>query len=254
MLASGETLNLLIDLGLTCSQAKAYLALTLLKKAEAKKIAKASGIARQDIYRIMPELEKAGLVEKFLATPILYRAIPLQEGSKKLLDKKTSQCSTLQEKIKLLESYPEQWVEGEEANHFVLTSERGLLQKKIDSEISGAKVDIKAISASDGFKVLLFNHLGAFKAVMKRGVKIRVITEESDFKLSGDEQALCRNSLFEIRYVEAPVPYVFTVFDGKEVSIRVSDATVPSLWTNNPTVVKLAEASFENLWSTASAK
>jgi sugar-specific transcriptional regulator TrmB len=101
MLSNDETIYLLMDLGLTCSQAKAYLALTVLKKAEAKKIARVSCIARQDIYRIMPELERIGLVEKLIATPVLYGAIPLYEGALKLHEKKTSHALMLQEKMNL---------------------------------------------------------------------------------------------------------------------------------------------------------
>jgi sugar-specific transcriptional regulator TrmB len=254
MLSNDDTMNLLIDLGLTCSQAKAYSALTILKKAEAKKIAKASNIARQDIYRIMPELEQVGLVEKIVASPILYKAVPLREGCKKLLERKTNQCLTLQEKLKLIENQPTSEVEteeGEAANQFILTSERNLFQRKMDEKIASAKVSIKAVLGSEGVKIILFNHFSTFKGALERGVKITIITEKNDIKLSRNEQTLCKNPLFEIRYVEELVPYVFTIFDDKAVNIRVTDATIPSLWTNNQTVVKLAETAFETFWNKA---
>ncbi len=253
MLSNDDTINLLIDLGLTCSQAKAYLALTALKKAEAKKVAKISGIARQDIYRIMPELERIGIVEKLMATPIIYRAIPINEGSRKLLEKKTSLCSTLQEKVKHLESQPdidEEEEESEEVNQFVLTSERSLLQKKIDDKIAGTKLNVKAILTTDDIKIMLFNYSNTFKAAVERGVKISIITEKSSFKLTKNQQILCKNPLFEIRYVETTIPYVFLIFDNKEAIIKISETMVPSLWTNNPTVIKLAKTSFETLWIT----
>lgn len=70
-----------VNLGLTYLQAKVYV--TLLKLgdvgAEVRKIASASAIARQDVYRILPALQKMGLVEKVVAIPTIYRPIPLEE-------------------------------------------------------------------------------------------------------------------------------------------------------------------------------
>jgi DNA polymerase III alpha subunit len=56
-----------MDLGLTLLQAKIYLALSKTGKATIKTISKASNSARQDIYRIMPTLQKLGLAEKIIA-------------------------------------------------------------------------------------------------------------------------------------------------------------------------------------------
>ena len=102
MLQNDETIKILMNLGLTCLQAKTYLVLTTLKEAEAKKISKISNIARQDIYRIMPELEKVGLVERIISTPTLYKAIPLKEGSFVLFQKRAKEHAALQEKIEAL--------------------------------------------------------------------------------------------------------------------------------------------------------
>ncbi|MEX2723761.1 MAG: helix-turn-helix domain-containing protein [Candidatus Freyarchaeota archaeon] len=59
-----EYIQTLTDLGLTFLQAKTYLNLAKLGKANVQTIAKASNVARQDIYRIMPSLQKLGLAEK----------------------------------------------------------------------------------------------------------------------------------------------------------------------------------------------
>jgi len=48
----------LTRLGLTSSQAKAYLALFRSGLSNAKKISKNSGVARPDVYRVMEKLEK----------------------------------------------------------------------------------------------------------------------------------------------------------------------------------------------------
>jgi len=35
-----------------------------------------SGVARQDVYRVLLELQKLGIVEKIIATPNRFRALP----------------------------------------------------------------------------------------------------------------------------------------------------------------------------------
>ncbi len=77
-----------MDLGLTLLQAKIYLSLSEFEKAEIRKMSKASNVARTDIYRLMPELEKLGLAEKIIASPTSYRATPLNEGFSILLENK----------------------------------------------------------------------------------------------------------------------------------------------------------------------
>ena len=56
---------MLSDFGLTHNQAKVYLAIAQLGLASVSQASKASNVRREDVYRIMPKLEKMGLIEKF---------------------------------------------------------------------------------------------------------------------------------------------------------------------------------------------
>ena len=97
-----EITQSLMKLGLTLLQAKTYSTLAKRGSAEVKTIAKASNIARQDVYRVMPTLEKTGLAEKIIANPIRYQANPLRTGLSKLLQQKTEEQNTLQKRIEAL--------------------------------------------------------------------------------------------------------------------------------------------------------
>jgi sugar-specific transcriptional regulator TrmB len=100
-----ERVQILMRLGLTLLQAKVYLALCKTGMATVKTIYNSSNIARQEIYRIMPTLQKLGLAEKILFTPIKYRPTPIKDGYYLLLQKKTSEHSDLQNKtIELIKS------------------------------------------------------------------------------------------------------------------------------------------------------
>ena len=102
MLVQDETIHTLMELGLTGLQSKVYLTLAAMEKANGKTLWKSSGVARQDVYRILDELQNKGLIEKILATPMQYKAIPLQEGLSILLKRKAKQYKETEIKVDYL--------------------------------------------------------------------------------------------------------------------------------------------------------
>ncbi|MGD0071128.1 MAG: helix-turn-helix domain-containing protein [Candidatus Bathyarchaeia archaeon] len=257
-LQNDKTIETLMDLGLTYLQAKTYLTLTQLEKAEAQKISKASDVARQDIYRIMPTLEKLGLAEKIIATPILYKAVPLKEGSLMLLQKRTKEHTTLQEKIKvLLNSDQERNINSmvhEEAPQFIITSERKLLVKRFEKAFLEVTT-CEMIFPTVGLNFVLFNFFQSFKMAIIKSAKIRIITEKTEIGplVSRKLQTLKKNPLFEIKFATSPIDFEIVIFNNKEVNMCISciPSEVPSLWTNNPQVVKVARTIFEDKWNNA---
>ena len=98
-----EPIQTFMSLGLTFLQAKLYLTLVKLGNSggEVRKISRESNIARQDVYRILPQLEKLGLAVKIIASPTIYCATPLENGFSMLLNQKTDEYIELQKKAKL---------------------------------------------------------------------------------------------------------------------------------------------------------
>jgi DNA-binding NtrC family response regulator len=69
-----ETATELTHFGLTKTQAKIYVTLLALGVASASEIAALSKIRREEIYRIIPELEKHGIITRKLKTPRKFSA------------------------------------------------------------------------------------------------------------------------------------------------------------------------------------
>ena len=70
----------LLHLGLTASQAKVYLALLrLATDNKGTTIAKFADVPRQDVYRLLAELQQIGIVQKTLARPATFRCVPPEE-------------------------------------------------------------------------------------------------------------------------------------------------------------------------------
>ncbi|MCZ2856768.1 MAG: hypothetical protein O2U62_06710, partial [Candidatus Bathyarchaeota archaeon] len=74
--SSEKNVEILTDFGLTGNQAKVYLAAARLRLASVGQISKVSKVRREDVYRILPKLEKMGLVERLLGKPTKIRATP----------------------------------------------------------------------------------------------------------------------------------------------------------------------------------
>lgn len=249
-----KVLDILMKLGLTELQAKTYLTLTRLGKAEVKKISENSKIARQDLYRIIPTLEKLGLVEKIIATPILYKAIPLSEGTSSLFQKKSSEYSSLKSSLELLVANPEEnsktEVQEENDAEFIITSERKRLITKLEKAYSEA-TSLDLMLPGNALNFMVFNFYESLTVALSKDAKIRVIAKNMDLR-SGTRQKLenlktHRN--FEIKYVETAFDFGMAICNSREVNIAISNKEVPSLWTNNRQIVKISQIMFENEWN-----
>lgn len=82
--------NRLVDqlqvLGLTASQAKAYLAVVKLGPCRVVQIAREAGLQRTEIYRLMSRLISLGLIEETLDTPKRYRSCNIKDAISSLTD------------------------------------------------------------------------------------------------------------------------------------------------------------------------
>ena len=79
-MAKDENTELLLGLGLTLNQAKVYLAILKLEKTTVGQVANFSKVRREDVYRILPSLEKMGLIERLLGKPTEIRATLISDS------------------------------------------------------------------------------------------------------------------------------------------------------------------------------
>jgi sugar-specific transcriptional regulator TrmB len=260
MTQNDDCIQTLMDLGLTLLQAKTYLALATIGKADVKNISKTSNVVRQDIYRVMPTLEKLGLAEKIITTPTMYNPTPLKEGLSILLQNKTREHTELQKKtIGLLSNVhngEDKKVLEDEDQQFSVISSKKLLHKRVAERENIVQTSIDAVGEWEFIKSVLFHRFQDLKRALKRGVKIRILTEKHEDGKSIQKviRSLKMNPLFGIRHLPAPIPVKTVIHDGTEVNMCIAispDNDVPSLWSNNPHFVKVMTAYFEDIWNKA---
>jgi sugar-specific transcriptional regulator TrmB len=246
----------LMGFGLTHLQAKTYLALVRTGKADVNTISKFSNIVRQDIYCIVPTLEKLGLVDKIIAKPTMYKATPIKEGLSLLLQNKETEYRELKKNSSLLlddfsgfenDITPHQG----EKTQFTVTSEFRLLIKAHRELFSKTQKSVDIIVASNYACPFIDPHFENHRNALKRGIKISVLVQ-GELQTAIGKRKPSTSPLFEVRCVPSFARFGMHIFDKKEATLCLSiDRGVPSLWSNNPNLMELANGYFADMWRQA---
>jgi sugar-specific transcriptional regulator TrmB len=252
-----EDAQILIQLGLTVSQAKVYLTLLKLGQATGKAIAQSSKVARQEVYRILSDLHEEGLVEKIIASPTGFKPVPIEQCLHMLLKQKKRDISDAEKKaIKLIQHFsvksPKALLEKE--SFFIMVSEKEAYLRKFRNSIENAKTSFDMLLHWKCFRYGMIEDTQLWRKAVERGVKVRfVVYEFEDEKNVSDiTQILMSKGSFEIRYLFTPPPATISIIDNKETSITVSTTPsphdTPSLWSNNLGLITIFQDYFELTW------
>ncbi len=249
-----DYIQTLTELELTILQAKAYIILARLGKADVNSISKASNLARTDVYRVMLILERLGLAERIIDKKTVYKATPLKEGILILLENKKKRYADIEKKTRLLLNSPLDNCPQDsqlENQQFIITSESTLFRMRFEKSFLEAKTCDMMIPAV-GLKYTMFYFFECIKTALRNGARIRIITEKmEDEAINKKLRSLEKNPLFEIRFASAlRINFAVTVFNDKDVHLCISaNSEIPSLYSNNAQAVEGAQMLFESIWN-----
>ena len=255
-----RTIPTLENLGLTKAQAKTYFALAKSNNSTISEISKNSKIHRTDLYEILKNLEKTGLVEQEISQPVRYQAIPITEGLDLLLQKKSRKHSELQNQVaNLKQTYKEPKKPIPTTKHeskFVLIPE-SRIRENIGKTIERTQSSVDLVLSQPRFSkgLLLFSE--KLKKACGRGVKWRFITEKpGEKRLFLDQiEELRKKPHCHFRFLSSIPPTLLSIYDKKEVFIfkkfTESISMSPALWSDNPVLISIVSQYFEMLWHTA---
>jgi sugar-specific transcriptional regulator TrmB len=258
--SQNEEVKILMELGLTLDQARIYLALVQSGWSSAETIYEFSKVTRENVYRIMPKLQKLGLVEKAITIPAKFKAIPIKEGLSILRERQIKKTSELQAKItKLLNTFGTRRLKTasqKEEPQFVLIPKEEAFLLRLKNASQNAKTNVDMITAWDEFRRWFYAAEG-FEEDLERGLKFRIIMEKpQDKKPLREVMKECKKSPFwKVRYLLSS-PTVFMMFDNKEVIIcnlatSRPPTVTPALWSNNPSLLAIISGYFEIMWLTS---
>ena len=258
---SGERIETLTSLGLTLNQARAYLSLLQLGPVGAKELAESSKITRQDIYRVMLALEEKGIVEKLILTPTLYRALPVEQVTAKLLDSKVAQQKALQRKTRQLvadvQTNGSDKPNQNEVSEFIMVPGKEAIVQRLSEALSKTNMSLDVVTSRERFSPAILEFAKAYGKALERGVRIRIAAEKHLPQNGALEitRNLTKVKNFEVRFFSCTPEALISIFDAKEASVAISKtanlARASALWSNDSGFVALARNYFENMWNNA---
>lgn len=261
-----EATEILNRLGLTSSQIKVYLTLLKLDKATAKTIANNSKVARQEVYRVLVELEDESLVERIIAIPTEFKAVSIENGLSFLIGERREELSEIQKEANKLSPKIQSYLEQKENKgetgqrgtpEFVLIPESKALLLRMEKALDGTQKTVEAAYPKEWFLQVLFNLSDKFKKALERGVKIRCLINESldTSSWAAPIQNIMENPLFEIRVLSENSKENFWIYDEKEVFVATSSIRehkqFPVLCTTSAPLIGISENYFNEMWKNA---
>jgi sugar-specific transcriptional regulator TrmB len=250
-----EGVELLKCLGLSPLQAKVYLTLDKLGSSTARQTYKFAGVARQDIYRILVELQQFGLVEKILASPTRFASLPLVDGVHLLLETKTKEDANLRTRVEDLvekNKFMNKTSKSPDVAEFSVFHEKALVPK-IEKALTEAKSTLDVILSKEKYSFWLFREEELINKLLKKGVRIRFILDKYSNEIL-TANTLIRNDHSHLsgKYAltSSPVQHL-ALFDNKLLFCNTLEESVGQTFvfcSNNHCLIVLAQNYFNEIW------
>jgi sugar-specific transcriptional regulator TrmB len=253
--------EILSEFGLTENQSKVFVAAVQLGTPTVSELADHADVRREEVYRMLPDLEKLGLIERMLGKPMrikspnpstsISRLVKHEQSkAKKRINALASQTSEL---LKGLD-HPAQAIEAEEElREFSLIQEREGIRISLDEMIERTSKRIDLLLTRQDLTWLLSSHGEALRRALSRGVHVRLISQPPtgrDHLPKIIQRRFPEDAHIELKYVSNPRTY-FVKTDESVLLLTAQPGHMPSspcLWTNNPSLVALAERDFDERW------
>jgi len=259
-MSNDENTDLLLGLGLSLNQARVYLAILKLEKTTVGQVAKFSKVRREDVYRLLPSLEKMGLIERLMGKPAEVRATPISDALSLLVSEEKSKfderLTGMKNNVQRLSLKDwKQPVLGEESIYILIAEKKAILAKTSEL-VTNSRKEVALIADKERIIPVLAQFSDEYKQAIKKGTQIRLIFEgESPEGLLKEKvQKLIDVASVHVKFHCKPLNH-FIMSDDKEALITTSKETglgeSPSLWTNNSNLIGVLRTGFESDWKKA---
>jgi sugar-specific transcriptional regulator TrmB len=259
---------MLQNFGLTMNQGKVYLVIARLGIVTASQISKVSEVRREEVYRIIPKLEKLGLVERVLGTPGKIQALPVEEALSRIIrreqerfDQRTVELTA--QKKEFLKHLGGRWPSPppEKGANFALIMKRDQIINKAEILIRESQREISISTSANLFFNLLSDCTSLLKSALRKSVKLRIIVdmpETMDSLVSTYyprlQQLRSEIGNYDIRFSDQTSGH-FLIGDHMQAMISTSTdlPTVisPYLWTVDKNLVGIIQTNFEETWQSS---
>ena len=248
--------------GFTVNQAKVYLCIVQSGKTRVGKIAKTTQLHRQDIYKLLPKLEKMGLITRTIDKPFMIEAIPIEKALETLIlkEKKKSEDrifhleNNLKEMIDSIQRQPQ--IKDETQFSLLSTDEairnrRTLMLKKIRKEA-------QLVASIENIQTRSTNFRDFLQTIARTKAKARliVVTKEDD---ETTKRAIEKIAPFAGQFTAKSIVKTacknYQIIDNREIWIATQQKTETGLpcilCTNDQNIIEVYKENFRKAWTRA---
>lgn len=251
-----ECIQTLIELGLTKLQATVLFTLQKFDFATVKDISQSAGIHRQQIYPVLTELQKMGLVEKRIGMPNRYKASSLDQIFTVLLERKADWMSEMKKKTaeltEKLKATSIGAIEQKDYTFTLITGKERFKNALYDWGQSTQTIDF--VLKFDRLSYHLAQEFEIHKIKYRENVKVRIVTDSLPKNVSIGRS----NKMPRIRFLNFKVPVEIAVYDNRRGHLAIFSnrddiyrTDVAALTSNHPCFVEMLRSYFETLWEMA---
>jgi len=247
--------------GLTHLQAKTYVVLLRLGTSRAGEIAREAKINRAEVYRLIKDLQKLGLVEVSLTRPVTFTPVAPDRAITALVARMKDHLTQLEATGNEVQMYlssieRKKAEEEEEEEERVRLSPIVGIQRISDKAVGMASRAQKSLLLAASFEefqryVLIVEWPKLVKSLVRKRVQTKILLDIKE--VDNTIQGLLKKvepfkDLIEIRHVDNLATHIMIV-DDEEMLLGVEVRPEPlDLWTNSPTCVNAIKTFFDQLW------
>jgi hypothetical protein len=191
---------------------------------------------------------------QFSQTPLARVSLAslLLETKRKQFKKVKAETEILRDTIK---TEKPNYINQMEPSQFVLTPEGKTVVNEIKTAIERTRLSMDSVLSWKRFSRGVASEFAeSMECAWAKNVKIRFIIESPlESKTAKQLVQFCREKPFcQVKFIRNHPRTVFGIYDKKEIFIIANPKTdlpgSPALWSNNPSLISMAEDYFEMLW------
>lgn len=260
-----DLVNRLAEFGFTVNQAKVYLDIVQSGSTSVGQISKNTLLHRQDIYKLLPKLEKMGLITLTIGKPVLIEALPVEKVLERLIAKEKEAADQrivrLERGLKELVEEIKQQPKINSESRFTLLTTSEALKNRIYQTFSAKPSCFSIVSTTEQLKGQTGRfYKQFFRMLITNSIKVQlmIVGAENPVELKRlIEKITPRNGSFVAKAVDKCSSKDYQVVDCAEVWIATQQKTAegyPSiLWTNDANIVETYLQNFNEAWKNPKA-
>ena len=248
------------NFGFTVNQAKVYLSIVQSGATRVGRISKNTQLHRQDIYKLLPKLERMGLITKTIDKPFMIEAVPIEKALDNLVSKERKKANErithLENNLKDVVSSLQEQPHIKEETRFTLLTTDEAIKNKGRFTFKKLKKECLLVTNIESLQTSPVNYFRDFlQTIAESNAKTRllIVTNENEETVKQTIEKLAPNiNQFTVKIVNKTTCKNYQIIDNKEIWIATQQKTETGnpcmLWTNDRNIIEVYKENFKKVW------